>query len=131
VTENQSLAIEQVQEFERLQGQLEGLHAEMQTLSRKSPNDLLNPFKLNLVNSVLKAANSLLNNKYRPFEDFSVFPEEQLPSNSDVMLILNQYLAAFETLRADNIVNRMGTWYWETTQPSTIRTGAPLKISKK
>lgn len=102
-----------VDEFERLQAQIEGLHAEIQTLVRKSPNDLLNKFKLNLINAVLRRANTLLADQYRPFTDFADFDDAQVPSNSDVMLILSQYLAAMETMRGDHIYQRTGgNWGW-------------------
>ena len=45
----------------------------------------------------------LLGVKYKPFADFDVFDEESLPSNSDVVFVLAQYINCMETLRAENI----------------------------
>jgi hypothetical protein len=132
--EPRSLSAEQVEQFERLQAQIEGLHDEMQTLVRKSPNDLLNTFKLGLVNSVLQRANALLGSEYRPYDEFETFADDRAPSNSDVMLILNQYLAALETMRADHIYQRPNSmmWAWRIAGlPSEVKTRAPLKLDKR
>jgi len=126
-----TLSAADVEEFERLQAQIEGLHTEIQTLVRKSPNDLLNKFKLGLVNSVLRRANTLLTEQYRPFEDFTDFADDQAPSNSDVMLVLSQYLASMETMRTDNIYQKGGVvWAWTINgQPSQVKTRPPLKLT--
>ena len=121
-----------VETFERLQAQLEGFHSEIETLVRKSPNDLLNKFKLQLVNAVLVRANALLAERYQPFPEFLTFADEQPPSNSDVMLILSQYLAAMESMRADHIVQNSIYWYWKIDgRESEIETRAPQKLAKR
>lgn len=43
-----------IDEFKKILNQLEGLHEEISTLSKKSYTDALNNFKLKLVNQVLK-----------------------------------------------------------------------------
>lgn len=127
-----SLNTSEVEEFERLQAQIEGLHTEIQTLVRKSPNDLLNKFKLGLVNAVLRRANTLLGDQYRPFPDFDEFNDDQAPSNSDVMLVLSQYLAAMETMRADHIYQKFGvTWGWMIDgNASEVKTRPPQKLDR-
>lgn len=127
------LSAPEVDEFERLQAQMEGLHTEIQTLVRKSPNDLLNKFKLGLINAVLLRANALLRDRYRPFADFADFADAQAPSNSDVMLVLSQYLAAMESMRADHIHQKIGgTWVWMIDgQESQVKTRPPLKLDRK
>ena len=92
-----------VDRFEKTVAQLEALHSEISVLSKKSPNDGLNEFKLRLVNSVLQEANSLLGDTYKPFPDFLAFDRDAVPSNSDVTFILAQYLNCMEKLRSDNI----------------------------
>ena len=83
---------EEIDIFEKTLNQLEGLHTEVSTLSKKSYTDALNDFKLKLVNQVLLSCNDILGKKYKPFDDFDSFDTEQLPSNSDVTLVLSQYL---------------------------------------
>jgi hypothetical protein len=98
--------------FEKLAGQLEGVYDELSVLSKKSPNDAVNKFKLKFVNSLLSESNSYLSEAYRPFADFEVFDLDEMPQNSDVVFILAQYLQCFEKLRADNVVVKNGGWNW-------------------
>jgi hypothetical protein len=98
--------------FEKLAGQIESVYDELSLLSKKSPSDAVNTFKLRFLNSLLAAANDLLGTAYRPFADFEQFDEDALPQNSDAVFILSQYLQCFEKLRADNVIMRNGAWHW-------------------
>jgi len=120
----------EIDEFETLQGQLQAFHTEMNTLVKKNPNDALNKFKLGLINSVLKKANTFLGEKRRPFLDFESFDEATVPSTSDVLIIVSQYMSAFEKLRAENIhwdYDVVG-WCWDGAEKT--RTGPPKKLEK-
>jgi hypothetical protein len=120
---------DQIDEFERLQGQLQSLYDEMNMLAKKSPNDALNKFKLRLVNSVLVKANTFLGNDKKPFGDFEQFDDTTLASTSDVLILVAQYLAAFEKLRAENIrTDGLGTWYWRGAEQ--IPTAPPKKLKQ-
>lgn len=101
-----------VDKFEKLVGQLQSTYDEISLLSKKSLNDAVNKFKLKFINTLLKQANEFLGQKYKPFSDFALFNEDDIPQNSDIAFILSQYLQCFEKLRADNVVNVYGTWYW-------------------
>lgn len=101
-----------VDRFEKIAGQLLGLYEEMSLLSKKSPNDAVNKFKLKFINRQLSESNAFLSERYRPFDDFDLFSEDDVPQNSDVVFILSQYLQCSEKLRADNVVIRNGGWYW-------------------
>ncbi len=126
---------QEVDTFEKVQSQLEGLHTEISSLSKKSQNDALNKFKLKCVNQILTEANKLLGEKYRPFPDFAVFDEIDLPNNSDVAMILTQYLSCFEKLRSDNVKQAdifPHYWYWVINEKmSTVRTISPKVIKEK
>ncbi len=126
---------EQVDTFEKIQAQLEGLHIEISSLSKKSQNDALNKFKLKFVNQILTEANALLGDSYKPFSDFTVFNEDDMPTNSDVALILTQYLNCLEKLRADNIEQEdtfPRKWYWKVNgRRSKTETLTPKKIKEK
>ncbi|MDX3774015.1 hypothetical protein QE250_07820 [Chromatiaceae bacterium AAb-1] len=98
--------------FEKLSGQLLSVYEEISLLSKKSPNDAVNKFKLKFVNRLIGASNEYLSEKYRPFDDFEVFDEDDVPQNSDVVFILSQYIQCFEKLRSDNVVVGVGGWYW-------------------
>ncbi len=101
-----------VDTFEKLVGQIQSIYDELSLLSKKSPNDALNKFKLKFVNKLLQDSNLFLRESYKPFADFDIFDEDQLPTNSDVVFILTQYLQCFEKFRADNVEYSVGRWYW-------------------
>jgi hypothetical protein len=101
-----------VDRFEKLAGQVLGLYEEMSILSKKSPNDAVNKFKLKFINRQLSESNELLAERYRPFADFEVFSEDDVPQNSDVVFILSQYLQCMEKLRGDYVVIQNGIWNW-------------------
>jgi hypothetical protein len=120
----------QIDEFETLQGQLQSFHGEMNALVKKNPNDPLNKFKLGLINSVLAKSNAFLGEDRRPFGDFDEFDQDSIPSTSDVLMIVSQYLSAFEKLRADNISQKSAVrWVWLCDDSADdIRTAPPKKL---
>ena len=67
------------------------LRFEFRELSSKKPNDQVNKFKLKYVNQAIEAANELLKDG-KPYADFEKFNEEDLPTNSDVLMMLSLYL---------------------------------------
>jgi len=104
---------EQVEVFLKLQPQLKSAYNEIALLSKKKPTDSLNNFKLKFINSILSRANEILENKYKPFpEDFTLFNEDDMPNNSDVVFILSHYLTSLEKLRCDNIKYSDYKWCW-------------------
>jgi hypothetical protein len=121
----------QIALFESLNSQLKGLYDEMQTLAKKNPNDAVNKFKLGLINSLIKRTNAFLKEDQKPFGDFGEFDEAELPSNSDVLIILSQYLSCLEKIRADNITIDLGDWYWLINgKQSNGRTAPPKNLGK-
>lgn len=126
-----------IDEFKKILNQLEGLHEEISNLSKKSYTDALNLFKLKMTNQVIKRANHSLGKTYKPFEDFEQFEENDLPSNSDVTLVLSQYINCMESLREENITSKIeyttsGSvakiyWSWKGTK---IETYPPKNIKK-
>jgi hypothetical protein len=117
--------------FEKIYSQVESLHNEISALSKKAPNDGINKFKLRFINKILEEANKLVKDKYKPFADFQSFDEDELPTNSDVIMILAQYINCMEKLRADNVELNFGQWYWTIDgKQSGIKTSPPKKISK-
>jgi hypothetical protein len=86
------------EKLEKVDNQLDTVLEEIRLLSKKSPNDPLNKFKLKYVNLILTEANNFLEGKHKPFEDFTVFNDEDMPSNSDVVFILSQYKESLEKL---------------------------------
>ena len=116
---------ENVWQFEKLEQQLFSFLIEISELSKKKPNDALNKFKLKFINSTLEALNELLG-EHRPFKDFSTFDVEELPTNSDVVVILAQYAASTYNLRREDTVNTSIYWYWKIRgKPSDLLTERP------
>lgn len=82
-------------------------------LSKKKPNDPVNKFKLKFVNNLLLQANDLLSEERYPDKDFRLFDEDDLSSNSDVVIMLTQYSNALDRLYKDAGVfsyNKLEGW---------------------
>ncbi|PWJ89806.1 hypothetical protein C8D77_106129 [Mesorhizobium loti] len=128
-----ALTFEQIEKLEKISGQMDGLHKEITTLVKKSPNDGLNKFKLKFVNAVLAEANDILESTHRPLADFDQFDADDVPTTSDVAFILGQYIEELERKRADNIKREpSGVWIYRIEGSSvTVRTAPPKKIQEK
>ncbi|WP_299177129.1 hypothetical protein [uncultured Chryseobacterium sp.] len=132
------MTIQEIDLFEKVQTQLEGMYNEISILSKKSQNDGVSLFKLKFINDILLNSNKILGNTYKPFQDFETFDENSIPTNSDVAMILTQYLNCFEKLRADNIFSDEyyngnkyeNQWLWiiEGDNNKKIKTSEPKKI---
>ena len=121
----------QIDELEKLIGQLESIYKELAVLSKKSPNDAVNTFKIRFVNVTLKNCNAFLCKKYKPFDDFNQFDMDDVPSNSDLTFIIAQYMQAIEKFRSDNIYEDSHEWYYRIKDSDEeIRTAPPAKIKK-
>lgn len=119
---------DEVEDFEKLQSQIAQFHAEVSLLSKSKPDNALNVFKLKLINQKVAEANELLSDKYKPFSDFDQFDEEALPTNSDVVFILAQYLECLETWRCTHISrDSVGNWYWNLAGGHVMRAHAPRR----
>lgn len=103
---------EEIEAFEKLHIQIKDMYSELSVLSKKNPNTPINEFKLKFVNQLLKQANILLGEKYKPFDDFSFFSNDDLPFISDTVFIISQYIQCLEKLKYDNVQRLGGTWYW-------------------
>ena len=105
----------EIDRFEKCEGKLEALHEELGLLSKKKPTDAVNKFKLKFINTVIADANGILADDYRPFAEFDLFDEDDCPTNSDVVLILSQYLRSMDKLRQDNTERQYSYYYWTGT----------------
>lgn len=121
-----------IEEFEKTLSQIEALHEELSIISKKAPNDVLNKYKVNLVNAIISRANKLLRADLLPFSDFEAFDNVDLPSNSDVVMMLKQYIACLEKERENNIVRNYADWYWVINGKETLnKTYPPQKLGKE
>jgi hypothetical protein len=86
------------EKIEKTQSQIKSLYEEIGLLSKKSPNMPLNKFKIRFINSIISDANKLLTEKNKPLKEFESFNEDDLPNNSDVVMILAQYLGTINDI---------------------------------
>jgi hypothetical protein len=119
--------------FEKINAQLIALQQELSQLVKKSPDNPINKFKLKIINVLLQNSNTILGEKYKPLLDFIDFNEDDLPTNSDVAIIIAQYLNCMEKLRADNIQQSTRiVWQWKIDDSKEIiRTAPPEKIERR
>lgn len=80
-----------IREFRTLRVQIKTFYEEIKLLSKKSPDGAVNKFKLKFLNDVLRKMTAILGDGHRPFPDFEAFDEADLPTNSDVVLMLSHY----------------------------------------
>lgn len=110
------------EEFEKNERQLHVFYREISALSKKSSNDGVNKFKLSLINNCLREVNGAIGS---PLEGFETFEESLVPSNSDVALVLGQYVAAIYAFREANTKSIGGTWCWVEKGEGVLETGQP------
>lgn len=91
-----------VELYDKLHGQLKTMKSQFDALSKKNPNDVVNEFKIGLVNKLLADINGLIGD-YKPFPNFEQFENSPKVFNSDVLLILAHYLTAMSRFKGANI----------------------------
>jgi hypothetical protein len=97
-----------VEDFKTLLPLLEAMYAEFQELSKKKQDGQVGATKVKMVNRLLKAVHSVLENE--PNHAFlDLLDEDDLPQNSDVVLILSQAEAAMKAFQAKY-------YYWSGTK---------------
>jgi len=84
---------QQAAKFDMLQPLIRAAHDDMVELSKKKPDAPVNETKVRLINHLLSEAAEILSGD--PVSAYvSVLDEETLPTNSDAVLILGQFLQA-------------------------------------
>lgn len=108
--------------FEKVVGQIVSLRDDFSIQAKAKPDNALNLLKLAFVNEKLEEANRILTGDYRPFKAFEHFDADSLPTNSDVQLVLSQYLACLERWRSAHVTwdQMEHEWHWR-VQGETLR----------
>lgn len=122
---------QEVATFDRVKNQLRQLYEEISTLSKKSPDGAVNRFKLGFINEKLSEANELLGDKSKPSKQFTVFDVDTLPTNSDVVIMLSQYLDALEAWRSGRLHHADFRYYWNTDDGTKIEAEKPTRYTDK
>lgn len=102
----------EVEAFMKVLVQAKKVLKDVLELSKKKPNDAVNKFKLGFVNTILEQANSILGKGNKPFDSFKTFSEDDIPTNSDVVLIMSQYVGCLKKFGRDNTSGDLSTYYW-------------------
>lgn len=121
----------EIEQLEKVTGKPEGLHREISLLAKKSMSDGLNSFKLKLLNGALAAANNILEDEYRPIEDFEQFDSDDIPSNSDATVVLAVYLEELERYRSDLLIQSSGVYWYDFSDGTKLRAAAPKRLKGK
>lgn len=93
--------------FDKLHGQLVTMRIQFEALSKKNPDGVVSEFKIGLVNKLLEETNNLIGS-YKPFSDFDVFDNSPKVFNSDVLIILAQYITAMGRFKTANTKTEKG-----------------------
>jgi hypothetical protein len=123
-----SVTREQVEKFEQIAAHLTALHQEFAVQAKSKPDNPINPFKLRIVNEKLGGANAILAGEFKPFEDFELFDANELPSNSDIALVLSTYLASLERWRSAHVKVESGSYVWRTEDETRIAASKPTRF---
>lgn len=79
-----------IEDYSLLKDMLHAQRQEFDLLSKKKSDGQLNKMKIKMVNRVIEPLNELLRNE--PSHKFlDVLNEDEMPTNSDVVLIISQY----------------------------------------
>lgn len=104
---------EDIKLFKTTHTQMFQMYKEISEMSKKKPDGPINQFKLTLINKIINDANSIIGDGYKPFDHFDNFDQDDLPTNSDIVIILSQYRSAMEQFKRDNIKKTgYNDWYW-------------------
>ena len=106
---------EDIERFEELWSKLASIRNDISILSSKKPSDQLNKFKINYINDVLAKVNTLIGDD-KPYDDFDVFDEVALPTNSDALMIINLYLNGMDRFKKHNSTEKAVGLDWERTE---------------
>lgn len=129
--EENALAFEDIRVFEKTEAQLEGFYEEIGNIAKKKPDDAVNTFKLGFINQMLESANRLLGEDYLPFPDFEKFDPDVLPTASDVVTMLSQYLRSMDKFRKDTTYIELHKYYWYCSDSAKQTRAKPPKSFEK
>lgn len=123
----------EVERFHKVRSQMQQLSTDLEALSKKAPDGPVSKFKLSFVNEKLRDANEFLTPPFKPIDRFEQFEDATLPSNSDAVMVLGQYLACLEQWRSAH-VHHVGSgfssyWAWNISG-ETLKAQAPTGPSR-
>lgn len=91
--------LDKVKKFELLYPMINSDLAEIRELSKKKQDEPLNKFKVKTINKKLEQVKAILSDE-PTFEFLELLDEETLPSNSDAVLMVSQYIQALKQFKS-------------------------------
>ena len=98
MNEKRSITQKDSEQYEMLQPLLYASYKEIQELSKKKPDTPLNALKVKMINRILVPLKEILSGE-DVAEYIDLLSEDELPTNSDAVLILSQYLRALDAYK--------------------------------
>lgn len=100
-TKEKKTTEDQLKLFSTISPLLQSAFNEVKEFSKKKQDELLNLKKVKMINRLLEKAKVVLKNE--PTIDFlDMLDEDDLPSNSDAVLIMSQFISAMNKFRSDH-----------------------------
>lgn len=93
IVKENKISQETINNYLTLQPQIKSIFLEMKDLSTKKPEITVNKFKMTIINSLISAVREILKTE-EEFKYLNNFSDDDLPQNSDVVLLLAQYMSA-------------------------------------
>lgn len=100
----------EVEQYKLLEPLINGVYEEFKELSKKKPEAGLNMYKVKVINRILESIKGLLKDE-EVIQFLDVLNQDDLPTNSDVILILNQYLKALNMFYSKYYRSDLGKRY--------------------
>ncbi len=116
MSNDRHLSEDEIADYELVTPMLESLHHEMSEFSKKKQEGILNKLKIRHINRILEKIESVLS------DDPSVaylekLHEDDIPQNSDAVVILGQWRAAMKQFQTKHTYYRNGTRHWRRGAP--------------
>lgn len=102
-----------VQTYETIMPLMSSMFSEFKELSKKKPDAAVNKKKITIVNRILNKARVVLEDE-ESIDFLDLLDEDDMPQNSDVTLILSQYVAAMEEFNKKYYSWNNLEWEWFT-----------------
>ncbi|MEH1856478.1 MAG: hypothetical protein V7L21_00365 [Nostoc sp.] len=77
---------------------IDAMHVEFKELSKKKPEAVLTNSKVKIVNRLLESCRKVLDSE-TSLDYLDLIDEDDIPQNSDVVLMLSQYVAAMKQFK--------------------------------
>lgn len=92
---------EQVELYNTINPLINSIYKELKDFSKKNQNDPINPTKVKMINRLLEKVKIILENE-PSISYLDLLGEDNLPSISDAVLIVSQYISALEIFHSEH-----------------------------